>query len=87
LIQAARRAIGDLINCTQRVELGTTITQMREALVTCKTFSDFADAYLGLALGLADVHVPAPAGVHASATTIIKGVNHAFPDTMAERPT
>lgn len=73
LIQAARRAIGDLFSCTQRVELGTTVTEMRETVVTCKTLSDFADAYVGLALGFGDRRVPAVASVHASATRVTKG--------------
>lgn len=59
LIQSARRAIVDLINCTRHVEVAADIIRMREAAVTCKSHSDFADAYLALAVGFGDSHVAA----------------------------
>jgi hypothetical protein len=54
LIKSAKRETSDLINGAQYVELSTSASQMRSALVECKTHADFAEAYVRKALGYED---------------------------------
>lgn len=51
LVEAARSSLDSGITCVQRVELGNNVAEVREGLLDCKTYLDFADAYLQAALG------------------------------------
>lgn len=51
LIGAAQRNLNLAWAQSQRVGLGSTVPEMREALVDCKTFVDYAEAYVAASLG------------------------------------
>jgi hypothetical protein len=51
LVDAARASLDSGITCAQRVALGQDVAQLRQGLLDCTTYVDFADAYLQAALG------------------------------------
>jgi hypothetical protein len=52
LVQAAQRALTLAWTGSERVAIGSTVGEMREALVDCKTYVDFAEAYVRASLGV-----------------------------------
>ncbi len=52
LVRAAQRSLDLAWARSQRVGLGNTVPEMREALVDCKTFVDYAEAYVAASLGV-----------------------------------
>lgn len=52
LVRAAQRALDQAWTRSERVGLGNTVAEMREALVDCKTFVDYAEAYVAASLGV-----------------------------------
>jgi hypothetical protein len=52
LIQAAQRALTLAWTNAERVGVGNTVPEMRRALVECKTYVDYAEAYVAASLGV-----------------------------------
>jgi hypothetical protein len=52
LIGAAQRALNLAWARSERVGLGSSVPEMREALVDCKTYVDYAEAYVAASLGV-----------------------------------
>lgn len=52
LVQAAQRALSLAWTNSERVALGSSVPEMRQALVECKTFVDYAEAYIAASLGV-----------------------------------
>lgn len=52
LVRAAGRALNQAWVQSERVGVGSTVPAMREALVDCKTFIDYAEAYTAASLGV-----------------------------------
>jgi hypothetical protein len=52
LVRAAQRALEQAWTYSERVGLGSSVPEMRAALVDCKTFVDYAEAYAAASLGV-----------------------------------
>lgn len=52
LIQATQRALSLAWANSERVAVGSTVPEMRQALLQCKTFVDYAEAYVAASLGV-----------------------------------
>ena len=52
MVQATQRALGLAWANSERVAVGSTVPEMRQALLECKTFVDYAEAYIAASLGV-----------------------------------
>lgn len=50
-VEAAAARLGKAVVDSQRIAMGTNVSEIREALIGIKTHIDYADAYLHAALG------------------------------------